>query len=75
MSTSVTSRPHSLTSGQFVRYSFEHVQRRGRSGTLDDGWWSGTTEAMVNGEEVIMKTYEGPQGVKVRVFTEDVGIG
>ncbi|KAJ6554053.1 hypothetical protein DFH09DRAFT_1166534 [Mycena vulgaris] len=43
----------------FRRYHQSEVMLRGRS-RMDDGWWSGASEAQVNGQPSLIKRYEGP---------------
>ncbi|KAJ7147380.1 hypothetical protein C8R46DRAFT_548234 [Mycena filopes] len=57
----------------FRRYHQSEVILRGRS-RMEDGWWSGTSEANVNGQPALIKRYEGPRGHATKDWIRDVKV-
>ncbi|KAJ7041231.1 hypothetical protein C8F04DRAFT_1080699 [Mycena alexandri] len=55
----------------FRRYHQSEVLLRGRS-RMEDGWWSGTSEANVNGQPALIKRYEGPRERANKEWIRDV---
>ncbi|KAJ7656678.1 hypothetical protein B0H17DRAFT_358540 [Mycena rosella] len=57
----------------FRRYHQSEVILRGRS-RVEDGWWSGASEAQVNGQSTLLKRYEGPRTDARKKWIRDVKV-
>ncbi|KAJ7619431.1 hypothetical protein FB45DRAFT_930778 [Roridomyces roridus] len=57
----------------FRRYHQSEVTLRGRS-RMEDGWWSGTSEAQVDGQSSLIKRYDGPRDAARKKWIRDVKV-
>ena len=56
---------------QFRRYHQSEIRLKGR-GAAHTGWWMGTSPADANGQRSLIKRYDGPRQMAMKVGTDIV---
>ncbi|KAJ8580996.1 hypothetical protein M405DRAFT_869063 [Rhizopogon salebrosus TDB-379] len=58
----------------FRRYHQSEIILRGRSKLKDDGWWAGTMEVQAQGQQALIKKYDGDKDCSFRDWLRDVKV-
>ncbi|KAF8890621.1 hypothetical protein BD779DRAFT_1516063 [Infundibulicybe gibba] len=68
-----TATDDTLEDRGFRRYHQSEVRLTGKA-AIKDGWWGGSSLAEINGQEALVKRYEGPQAQAARSWLRDIKI-